>query len=84
MHRSFTISDQIFAQRFFFLSSQQSRFQVLAMKPSVGTGADPGFNAITMNQQNPNYRPFWKHLEVDEVSPKVEAVVVARLRCLEP
>jgi len=28
----------------------------------VGTGADPGFNASTTHQQNPNYRPFWKHL----------------------
>jgi hypothetical protein len=28
----------------------------------VGTGADPGFNATTAHQQNPNYRPFMKHL----------------------
>jgi hypothetical protein len=29
---------------------------------TVGIGADPGFNATTMHQQNPNYRPFQKHL----------------------
>jgi hypothetical protein len=28
----------------------------------VGTGADPGFNATTTHQQNPNYRPFRQHL----------------------
>ena len=28
----------------------------------VYIGADPGFNASTMHQQNPNYLPFWKHL----------------------
>jgi hypothetical protein len=28
----------------------------------VGTGADPGFNASTTHQQNPNYRPFRQHL----------------------
>jgi hypothetical protein len=28
----------------------------------VGTGADPGFNASTTHQQNPNYQPFRQHL----------------------
>jgi hypothetical protein len=28
----------------------------------IGIGADPGFNASTMHQQNPNYRPFQQHL----------------------
>jgi hypothetical protein len=28
------------------------------MKVDVGTGVDPGFNALTNHQQNPNYRPF--------------------------
>jgi ribonuclease HI len=28
----------------------------------VGTGADPGFNAATTHQQNPNYRAFQQHL----------------------
>jgi hypothetical protein len=28
----------------------------------VGTGADPGFNASTVHQQNPNYQPFRQHL----------------------
>jgi hypothetical protein len=45
-----------------FLSSQQSQFQVLATKPFVGTGADPRFNASTVHQQSPNYRPFRQHL----------------------
>jgi hypothetical protein len=30
---------------------------------TVGTGADPGFNASTTHQQNPNYRPFRQHLQ---------------------
>jgi hypothetical protein len=29
----------------------------------LGTGADPGFNATTAHQQNPNYHPFRKHLQ---------------------
>jgi hypothetical protein len=29
----------------------------------VGTGVDPGFNATTMHQQNPNYWPFQQHLQ---------------------
>jgi hypothetical protein len=44
---------------FLLFSSQQSQFQVLAF---VGTGADPGFNASTMHQKNPNYWPFRQHL----------------------
>jgi hypothetical protein len=28
----------------------------------VGTRAEPGFNTTTTHQQNPKYRPFWKHL----------------------
>jgi hypothetical protein len=28
----------------------------------VGTREDPGFNASIAHQQNPNYRPFRKHL----------------------
>jgi hypothetical protein len=51
----------------------------------VGTGADPGFNASTAHQQNPNYRPFWSNTcEADEVSPEVEAGVVVGLQCLQP
>jgi hypothetical protein len=45
-----------------FFSSQQSQFQVPTTEPFVGTGADPGFNASTTHQQNPNYQPFWQHL----------------------
>jgi hypothetical protein len=50
----------------------------------VGTGEDPGFNATIAHQQNPNYQPFHNTCEADEVSPEVEAGVVARLRCLQP
>jgi hypothetical protein len=50
----------------------------------VGTGADPGFNATTTHQQNPNYDPFGNTCEADEVSPEVEAGVVAGLQCLQP
>ena len=39
----------------------QSSFVILLFE-SVGTEADPGFNATTMHQQNPNYRPFRQHL----------------------
>jgi hypothetical protein len=46
----------------FSFSSQQSQFQVPTTEPFVGTGADPGFNASTTHQQNPNYRPFRQHL----------------------
>jgi hypothetical protein len=56
----------------------------------VGTRTDPGFNASTMHQQNPNYRTN-KTLTLsatpakqDEVSPEVEAGGVAGLRCLQP
>jgi hypothetical protein len=54
------------------------------MEPFVGTGADPGFNASTMHQQNPNYRPFGNTCEADEVSPEVEAGGVVGLKCLQP
>jgi hypothetical protein len=29
----------------------------------VGIGEDPGFNATTLHQQNPNYQPFQQHLQ---------------------
>jgi hypothetical protein len=54
------------------------------MEPFVGTGADPGFNATTMHQQNLTTDPFGNTCEADEVSPKVEAGVVVGLRCLQP
>jgi hypothetical protein len=62
MHGASTVLDRIFVQHFFFLSSQQSQFQVPTTEPFVGTGADPGFNPTTMHQQNPNYRSFWQHM----------------------
>jgi len=49
------VSSQIFAYRFFSLSSQQSQFKVPTIEPFVGIGADPRFNATTTQPQIPNY-----------------------------
>ena len=49
------------------------------MKPFVGTWEDPGFNATTMHQKNLTIGPLGNTYEADEVSPKVEAGVVAGL-----
>jgi hypothetical protein len=62
---------------------QKSQFQVSTMEPFFGTRVDPGFNATTTHQQNPNYQPFRNTYEADEVSPEVEAGMVAGLRCLQ-
>jgi hypothetical protein len=51
---------------------------------SVGTGADPGFNAQERTNKSLTTDPFENTCEADEVSPEVEAGVVARLRCLQP
>jgi hypothetical protein len=53
-------------------------------KTRVGTGADPGFNATTTTNKTLTTNPFSNICEVDEVSPEVEAGVVAGLRCLQP
>jgi hypothetical protein len=50
----------------------------------VGTGAGPGFNAQECTNKSLTTGPFDNTCEADEVSPKVEAGVVARLRCLQP
>jgi hypothetical protein len=50
----------------------------------VGTGADPGFNAQEHTNKALTTGPFDKTCEENEVSPKVEAGVVARLKCLQP
>jgi hypothetical protein len=50
----------------------------------VGTGADPGFNAQERTNKALTTGPFGNTCEADEVSPEVEAGVVARLRCLQP
>jgi hypothetical protein len=78
MHRAY------FTQSFFFFSSQQSQFQVPAMEPFVGTGADPGFNAQEHTNKALTTGPFDNTCEEDEVSPEVEAWVVAGLKCLQP
>jgi hypothetical protein len=77
-------TDLSFAQSFFFLSSQQSQFQVLTTKPFVGTGENPGFNAQEHTNKALTTSPFGNTCEADEVSLKVEVAVVAQLRCLQP
>ena len=84
MHRDFIVSGWIFAQRFFFLSSQQSQFQVPATKPFVGTRADPGFNAQERTNKSLTIGPFGNTCEANEVSPEVQVGVVARLKCIQP
>jgi hypothetical protein len=54
------------------------------MEPFVGSGADPGFNAQEHTKKTLTTSPFDNTYEADEVSPKVEAGVVARLKCLQP
>jgi len=73
-----------FSQSFFFLSSQQSQLHVPAMEPFVGTGEYPGFNVQECTNKALTINPFGNTYEADEVSPEVEAGVVARLRCLQP
>jgi hypothetical protein len=51
---------------------------------SVGTGVDPGFNAITTHKKTLTTISFDNTYEADEVSPEVEAGVVAGIRCLQP
>jgi hypothetical protein len=63
-----------------FFSSQQSQL----IEPFVGIGVDPGFNASTTHQKTLTTDPFGNTCEEDEVSPEVEAGVVAGLRCLQP
>jgi hypothetical protein len=93
MHRSskklrtrekYLCTELSFAQRFFFLSSQQSQFQVLTMEPFVGTRVDPGFNAQEHTNKTLTTDPFGNTCEADEVSPEAEVGVVSGLKCLKP
>jgi hypothetical protein len=67
---------------YLFFSSQQSQFQVLATL--LAQGQTQG----SMLQQRTNKTlttgPFGNTCEADEVSPEVEAGVVAGLKCLQP
>jgi hypothetical protein len=54
------------------------------MKPFVGIGEDPEFNAQEHTNKTPTTGPFDNTCEEDEVSTEVEAGVVARLKCLQP
>jgi len=54
------------------------------MKPFVGTGADPWFNAQERTNKALTTGPFGNTWEADEVSLEVEAGVVAKVRCLQP
>jgi hypothetical protein len=55
---------------------------VSALEPFVGIGADPGFNAQESTKKTLTSGPFGNIYEENEVSPEVEAGVVAGLRCL--
>jgi hypothetical protein len=54
------------------------------MEQFVGIGADPGFNAQECTNKALTTNPFKNTCEVNEVSPEVEAGVVARLIYLQP
>ena len=54
------------------------------MSVVVGTAVDLGFNTQEHTNKALTTDPFGNTYEADEVSPKVEAGVVARLRCLQP
>jgi hypothetical protein len=73
-----------FTQRFFFFSSHKSQFQVLKMEPFVGTRENLGFNAQEHTKKSLTTSPFNNTCEANEVSPEVEAGVVAGLKCLQP
>jgi hypothetical protein len=49
-----------------------------------GIGADPGFNAQERTNKTLTTGPFGNTYKADEISPEVEAGVVAVLRCLQP
>jgi hypothetical protein len=50
---------------------------VVFQNTCVGTGADPGFNAQENTNKTLTTGPFGNTCEADEVSPEVEAGVVA-------
>jgi hypothetical protein len=54
------------------------------MEPFVGTGVYPGFNTQQRTNKTLTTNPFGNTCKADEVSPEVEARVVARIRCLQP
>jgi hypothetical protein len=56
----------------------------LMKKEIVGTRADPRFNTQECTNKTLTTGPFDNTCEADEVSPKVEAVVVSRLKCMKP
>ena len=67
-----------------FFNSQQSQFQVPTTEPFVGTGQTQGSTLQQRTNKTLTTNPFGNTYEADEVSPKVEAGVVARLRCMQP
>jgi hypothetical protein len=54
------------------------------MEPFVGIGEDLGFNAQQRTKKTLTTDPFGNTCEANEVSPEVEAGVVAGLWCLQP
>jgi hypothetical protein len=57
---------------------------VLIIEHLLAQGVDLGFNAQERTNKALTTGPFGNTCEADEVSPEVEAGVVARLRCLQP
>jgi hypothetical protein len=58
--------------------------EIFSATMSVGTGADPGFNAQEHTNKALTIVPLGNTYKANEVSPEVEAGVVAKLRCLQP
>jgi hypothetical protein len=63
---------------------QVSRFYGFNGWRHVGIGADLGFNTQEHTNKALTTDPLGNTCEIDELSPEVEAGVVARLRCLQP
>ena len=59
-------------------------FSSLGHSTTVGTGANPGFNAQDHTNKTLTTDPFGNTCEVDEVSLEVEAGVVTGLQCMQP
>jgi hypothetical protein len=72
------------AELFLFLSSQQSQFQVPATNHLLAQGQTQGSTLQQRTNKTLTTGPFGNTCEAYEVSPKVEAGVVAGLKCLQP
>jgi hypothetical protein len=79
-----SFKSDIFAQSFFFLSSQKSQFQSRQQNHLLAQGQTQGSTLQQRTNKTLTTSPFGNTCEADEVSPEVEAGVVAGLRCLQP